>query len=1246
MAQPLPLLARLWFEAYLALHDIPARDTEVLNVTRDIRRCIAFGGSSDDFEIHDEHGLVVHVAVGVDYRLRLPGALQLLSEARRLNPGILESLSAGKLPEAYLALARRFDETLLPQEKTDVVLRYVVERGRRREPRRRDVIAAGWLFSIMLAENREHCVTDWLGLDWKGCLAKLGWPERKEFLPTMSFVAQHAASRHPCAEPLMSEAEARQALLRWLPPALQSRASDVKDDIPKSLKDETGRVIVDESVGAFMAQLHDTVAREAGKWLKSAAKTIAPERPEKAAATLWDKFEAPTGEELLDAVIIRRRFMTFGWEMLFTKTPAVTAAEGVREAMVFPGLGARAVENADGWLTRPLPQVAAALVTMPRWRAEQASDGLLFWRAAARAGAAVAEAAAWRLTGVVESSLIMNRSHLLYAPALEIPEVGALYEALCAMAAPLEDRIFGCPMAETAASSLEARVYAAMMLMTTAVVSEAFDRRPFWHQDSYEIREITGSLWFNVEADWPFLYSFTAGLARTSLLVMGFECAPAFRVDRTEEGGLLLRIGFMQYIRQGTAKRFVAYRDASAEDRRKLLALADALSELPDAVCGVFKAGNIDRDNLTVKVAPGLLADFIFNAIPRLEKHGFFFDTAESFFTLTKPRVVARVTEGEGFVRGLLDKKALSDFSWEAAVGDTVLSRADLESVLKRTDEVFSYGDAFLYLTEEDAETIRRQMTAPKRLSVWDKLRAVLSGVVKGVEVMTSESLREKLAALFKAEDVPVPAALAGELRPYQARGYAWLAKNLSLGLGALIADDMGLGKTVQVIAALLHLKELGELEKERVLVVAPASLLINWQREVQRFAPTLTCAIYHGASRRMAEEAAETDVVITSYGILQRDVAELSRRSWRLMVLDEAQAVKNAASGRAEAVRLLPVRQVIAMTGTPVENSLAEYWSILSAVQPGLLGGKTEFMRDYGKPIEERMDRRALERFRQLTAPFILRRVKTDKSVIADLPEKNEIDYFTSLTPQQVKLYEECLKTGLTDVETLDKEAQQASDATMKAVVQNLRMKRRGSILRMITHLKQIADSPSILSRETGDEPDSGKGEALLSLIAPSLEAGGKVLVFTQYAEMGERLAHWIEKARGRKPDFLHGGTTLAERQAMTDRFQNDPQANILILTLKAGGTGLNLTAASVVVHYDLWWNPAAESQATDRAYRIGQTKNVLVYRFITAGTFEERIDKLLANKKRLADLTVAGSEKWIGDMTDKELEALFRLA
>ena len=1243
MAKPIPLLARLWFDAYLALHGVASKDPDVLYVMRECRDCVAIGGTFADFQMRDNRGYVVHVAMSIEYRLRLPGAVQLLSEARRLNPAILESLSQGKIPEAYVALCRRFDESLLPMEKTDVVPLYAEERGRRGLSRR-DILAAGWLFALTFADNFDHAFTDWLQLVWKNRLTELGWPGRTEFLPTLSFVAQHAASRHPCTELLMSEAEARQALLRWLPPALQSRAPDVRLDVPKSVKDARGHELL-SGVSTFMAQLHENVVKETGRWLKSAAKTTDVEPPAKAAATLWDRFEAQTAPGLMDAVLLQRRYLQMPWELLFTKTAAKTAPECAKRAMCFNDkLEPRA--NEPEWLSRPVTTTVAALVTMPRWRAEKASDALLFWRAAARAGAAVAEAAAWRLVGVTSGSMAGEHSHLFYAPSLEIPEVCAVFESLCAMAAPLEDRLFAFPMGDNAPMRLEARVYAAWMMMTTAAVRDAFDRKPFWHRPSPETYHLTGALWSEGAEDWVESYDFIEGLTRTSLLAMGFECAPAFRVDRTEEGGLLLRIGFMQYIRQGTAKRFVAYRDASAEDRRKLLALADALSELPDAVCGVFKAGNIDRENLSVKVAPGLLADFIFNAIPRLEKHGFFFDTAESFFTLTKPRVVARVTEGEGFIHGLLDKKALSDFSWEAAVGDTVISRADLESVLKRTGEVFSYGDAFLYLTEEDAETIRRQMTAPKRLNVWDKLRAVLSGVVKGVEVMTSESLREKLAALFKAEDVSVPAAFAGELRPYQARGYAWLAKNLSLGLGALIADDMGLGKTVQVIAALLHLKELGELEKERVLVVAPASLLINWQREVQRFAPTLTSAIYHGASRRMAEEAAATDVVITSYGILQRDVAELSRRGWRLMVLDEAQAVKNSTSGRAEAVRLLPVRQVIAMTGTPVENSLSEYWSILSAVQPGLLGGKTEFMRDYGKPIEERMDRRALERFRQLTAPFILRRVKTDKSVIADLPEKNEIDYFTSLTPQQVKLYEECLKTGLTDVETLDKEAQQASDATMKAVVQNLRMKRRGSILRMITHLKQIADSPSILSRETGDEPDSGKGEALLSLIAPSLEAGGKVLVFTQYAEMGERLARWIEKARGRKPDFLHGGTTLAERQAMTDRFQNDPQANILILTLKAGGTGLNLTAASVVVHYDLWWNPAAESQATDRAYRIGQTKNVLVYRFITAGTFEERIDKLLANKKRLADLTVAGGEKWIGDMTDKELEALFRLA
>ena len=1242
MAKPIPLLARLWFDAYLNLYGVTPKDPEVLSVMRENTECIEYRGTFSDFMLRDSRGIAVHVVISSEYRMRLPGPTQLLAEARRLNPAILESLAAGRMPEAYVALCRRFDEQLLPRSKTDVEPRYV--EGWRNGLTRRAIITAGWLFALMFAENQEHGFTDWIKLVWKDRLSDLGWPERTEFLPTLSFVAQHAASRHPCSEPLMSASEARQALLRWMPPALQSRAADVRFDVPKTVKDAQGRVLSD-GVTNFMAQLHENVVKETGRWLKSASKTTSIEPPAKAAATLWDKFEAQTSQGVMDAVMLQRRYFQAPWALLFTNTTSKTAQECSKRAMSIDDAGRPCQAEAE-WFTMSVSNLVAALVTMPRWRAEKVSDALLFWRAAARAGAAVAEASAWRLTGVVSSSVVAEQSHLFYAPSLEIPEVCAVFESLCAMAAPFEDRLFAFPMGETSPQRLETRVYAAWMFMTTAAVCDAFLHKPFYLRSTQEVLPLTGVLSCADPESWLRTYEFNERLTRTSLLVMSFECAPAFRVERTEQGGLLLRIGFMQYIRQGTAKRFVAYQDSNAEDRRRLLALADSLGELPDAVCGVFKKGNIDRDNLTVKVAPGLLADFIFNAIPRLEKHGFFFDTSESFFTLTKPRVVARVTEGEGLVRGLLDKKALSDFSWEAAVGDAVLSRGDLESVLKRTNEVFSYGDAFLFLTEEDAETIRRQMQAPKRLSVWDKLRAVLSGVVKGVEVMTSESLREKLAALFKAEDVPVPSAFAGELRPYQARGYAWLVKNLSLGLGALIADDMGLGKTVQVIAALQHLKDAGELEKERVLVVAPASLLINWQREVKRFAPELTCEIYHGASRRMDEEAAASDIVITSYGILQRDVAELSRRSWRLMVLDEAQAVKNATSGRAEAVRLLPVRQVIAMTGTPVENSLSEYWSVLSAVQPGLLGGKTEFMRDYGKPIEERLDRRALERFRQLTAPFILRRVKTDKSVIADLPEKNEIDYFTSLTPQQVKLYEDCLKTGLTDVESLDKEAQEASDATMKAVVQNLRMKRRGSILRMITHLKQISDSPSILTRTTGEDPDSGKGEALLSLIAPSIEAGSKILIFTQYAEMGERLARWIEKAQGRRPDFLHGGSTLSERQAMTDRFQNDPQANILILTLKAGGTGLNLTAASVVIHYDLWWNPAAESQATDRAYRIGQTKNVLVYRFITAGTFEERIDKLLANKKRLADLTVAGSEKWIGDMTDKELEALFRLA
>ena len=333
-------------------------------------------------------------------------------------------------------------------------------------------------------------------------------------------------------------------------------------------------------------------------------------------------------------------------------------------------------------------------------------------------------------------------------------------------------------------------------------------------------------------------------------------------------------------------------------------------------------------------------------------------------------------------------------------------------------------------------------------------------------------------------------------------------------------------------------------------------------------------------------------------------------------------------------------------MTGTPVENRLSEYWSIFSILEPGLLGTPAQFRREYVEPIEEHRDAGAIDRFRKITAPFLLRRVKTDPGILDELPEKNVVDYFTTLTPRQVALYEECLKENLEELETLDASAASADQSGRTLNAAHVRASRRGQILRMILHLKQISNSPSQFLKEISDKPDSGKAEALLELLHRCRESGRKALIFTQFREMGERLVRWIADATGKTPEFLHGGVPASKRMEMVDAFQNDPNAEVFVLSLKAGGTGLNLTAASAVIHYDLWWNPAVEDQASDRAWRIGQRRDVVVYRFITAGTFEEKVNEMLKKKRELADLAVGVGESWIGDLTDDEIKSIFSLS
>lgn len=647
---------------------------------------------------------------------------------------------------------------------------------------------------------------------------------------------------------------------------------------------------------------------------------------------------------------------------------------------------------------------------------------------------------------------------------------------------------------------------------------------------------------------------------------------------------------------------------------------------------------------------------FLFTELPELSACGVDAVLPESMRRIEKPEIVltaaapgnARMQKRLA-TQGMLNAAALADFRWEIAVGDERMTLAELRARINQEGELLTSGSALFHLTKEDLDRLVAEWAEAqkKELSNWDKLRALLSGSSNGRRVEAAEALLERIRESAAVKELPPPVELNAVLRPYQIRGFSWLVQNAMLGLGSLLADDMGLGKTVQVIACVAELKARGELDRGKVLIAAPASLLVNWEREIERFAPSLTAQIYHGKDRTIfALDHSRPDVIITSYGILKRELPQLSQMQFRLLVLDEAQAVKNAKTGQAKAAQEFPADSVIALTGTPVENRLAEYWSIFSIVEPGLLGSPAQFRRDFVMPIEEHRDRVAIDRFRRITSPFLLRRVKTDPGILDELPEKNVVDYFTTLTPKQVALYEECLKANLESLETLDRESREQEAAGDRLHAAQARLSRRGQILRMILNLKQISNSPSQFQKEFVDKPDSGKAEALLELLRRCRQSGRKALVFTQFREMGERLVRWIEDATGRKPEFLHGGVPAAKRMEMVDAFQNNPDSEIFILSLKAGGTGLNLTAASAVIHYDLWWNPAVEDQASDRAWRIGQRRDVVVYRFITAGTFEEKVNEMLKKKRELADLAVGVGESWIGDLTDDEIKSIFSLS
>jgi SNF2 family DNA or RNA helicase len=589
----------------------------------------------------------------------------------------------------------------------------------------------------------------------------------------------------------------------------------------------------------------------------------------------------------------------------------------------------------------------------------------------------------------------------------------------------------------------------------------------------------------------------------------------------------------------------------------------------------------------------------------------------------------------------------LVEFRYDLAVGDQVLSAEEL-------DELATMKVPLVRIRGQWVELDDRHLTAAlkflerKRSGTMTASEALRVGVHSAADdvPLTAVDADGWLGDLLSGQadrrlaPMATPDGFHGELRPYQQRGLAWLAFLGELGLGAVLADDMGLGKTVQLLA-LVAASVAAPAPHEwpiqaggPTLLVCPMSLVGNWQREAARFAPDLRVHVHHGAERLagddLAAELAGADLVITTYGIATRDRAALGQVTWARVVCDEAQAIKNHGTAQARAVRALPASARIALTGTPVENQLSELWSIMDFANPGLLGSAQAFREQYAVPVERYGDPEAAERLRRITQPFVLRRLKSDKSIICDLPEKQEMKVWCNLTQEQASLYQATVTDMLSRID-------EASDD----------ITRRGLVLATMTRLKQVCNHPAHLLGDGSRLPGRSGKLARLEEICEEIAADGdKALCFTQYAEFGRMLQPYLAARIGCPVLFLHGGTSKKQRDAMVARFQEADEPVLFLLSLKAGGTGLNLTAANHVIHVDRWWNPAVEDQATDRVFRIGQRRDVQVRKFVCVGTLEERIDAMIEDKKALAEQIVGTGESWLAGLSAAQLREVITLS
>ena len=609
-----------------------------------------------------------------------------------------------------------------------------------------------------------------------------------------------------------------------------------------------------------------------------------------------------------------------------------------------------------------------------------------------------------------------------------------------------------------------------------------------------------------------------------------------------------------------------------------------------------------------------------------------------------KPKLTAsaKVKDTASFSSGAqIGMSDLLDVDWSVSLGDDILSKEELTLLSDLKAPLANIRGRWVIISKDEIDKLLRGVKKlPQQMKRKDAL-LTLFGEVQGeipVSAMSGSSWLESIKAML-TEDAPfeleeLPKNFNGTLRPYQQRGLFWLFRIVRLGLGACLADDMGLGKTIQTLAAVQLLREHGETRP--VLLVCPTSVIENWRKETERFTPNTKIMIHHGPRRLKGEafacEAKDSHIILSSYAILQRDKAVFDMVTWCGVILDEAQNIKNPDTGQTKAAYKLQADWRIALTGTPVENHVGDLWSLMEFLIPGLLPNKTKYRREFLLPIQAG-DEASAKKLRGITSPFILRRLKTDKSIISDLPEKIETQVYCGLKKEQATLY----NVILSELEAKLKEAEKTDG-----------IERKGVVLAAVTALKQICNHPALYLKDNSSLPGrSGKFDRITEIAEEMLQTGDRALIFTQYAEMGHLIKRFLQETFGREVLFLHGGSPRAKRDEMVRRFQeSENPPPFFVLSLKAGGTGLNLTGANHVIMFDRWWNPAVEQQAVDRAYRIGQRNNVQVHYFCCKGTLEEKIEDILSQKRRAADLVVSSGEKLITEMSNEELHRLFALA